>query len=743
MHTQQYLTDLGPFAQAAAQLITQGYRVFPVEPDGKKPLILDWQENASSDEARIREWAHRWPSSRVGLPTGRINNIWVLDIDPEGFIHLGELGALPDTQRVMTPRLGLHFYFAYPKDRLPLGNRVNLLPGIDVRGDGGYVVAVGSSGYIPIDGTAPANAPADLLACVRAGRTLAPKYGQPFELKPLTEDEALPTDHAESICSKAIAELAAAEEGQRNHTLNRVAFIIAGACASIPDRARYWWHEIEHTAEVIGLDSGEIHATMKSGWGKGIREPMRRRTAAEVFGANPAYLAHKEAQRDDIDRHSRRNNALIAAIMSLDEMLADFVLIAGAFVVSRSRRWLRGVGPASKELAASKTPIVNEGGKTKLYGTFGLWSQDRQRLTVDSLTWQPGAGEFCLPLDQRGGSISFNTWRAPELLPVPPNWQEWAKPFIDHVAYLVPIEVERVRFLQWLAHILQKPWQLPHTAYLFVASTHGIGRGTLMMILSRVLRGFMAGNVSLQAILRPGGFNEELSERLLATVDEIQEGRSTVDPWKLAQAFKSLMTEETRRVNVKHERLILEKNCCRWLVCSNHFDAIPLDDGDRRVIVIENPSQPAPPEWFAYLHSIMDCPEFIGAVQRYLMTLDISSFKPGEHAPLSASKQQALEATRSEADRLARQFRDSWPGMVAAVSDLRAFMGTDAPSTSRAMTHVIRRAGMVTGHQIRIGGSGRETVLIVRDLSPDQVQEASPDWLRGEIQKARTKFSTI
>ena len=45
----------------------------------------------------------------------------------------------------------------------------------------------------------------------------------------------------------------------------------------------------------------------------------------------------------------------------------------------------------------------------------------------------------------------------------PEDWQERVKPFLEHVEFLVPIEEERERFLQWLAHIVQVPEVLPHT----------------------------------------------------------------------------------------------------------------------------------------------------------------------------------------------------------------------------------------------------------------------------------------
>jgi len=132
--------------QAAILYAAGGWSVIPVEARGKRPLIawLEFQQRIAS-ESEIASWFRKWPDANVGIVTGYISQIVVVDVDPQhgGAQSLEELeqsqGALPCTLEVHTGGGGRHLYFSYPPVRLH--NRVGIRPGIDLRSDGGYVVA--------------------------------------------------------------------------------------------------------------------------------------------------------------------------------------------------------------------------------------------------------------------------------------------------------------------------------------------------------------------------------------------------------------------------------------------------------------------------------------------------------------------------------------------------------------------------------------------------------------------------
>jgi len=129
---------------AALRYADNGWRVFPLVANGKEPATEHGFKNASTDEGRIRDWFGNGRRYNLAIATG--NGLLVPDVDVkkvDGFATLArleaELGEIRDTRTAATPTGGAHLYLSVEQE---LRCSVEHLgPGIDVRGDGGYVVA--------------------------------------------------------------------------------------------------------------------------------------------------------------------------------------------------------------------------------------------------------------------------------------------------------------------------------------------------------------------------------------------------------------------------------------------------------------------------------------------------------------------------------------------------------------------------------------------------------------------------
>jgi hypothetical protein len=132
--------------EAALDYCARGWSVIPVIRGTKRPAVrwLAYQEHLPS-EAEIRDWFERWPDASVAIATGAVSGLVVVDVDPKhgGTTSLayleGEHGPLPSTVEAISGGGGRHLYFAHPGGEVR--NKVGLAPGIDLRGDGGYIVA--------------------------------------------------------------------------------------------------------------------------------------------------------------------------------------------------------------------------------------------------------------------------------------------------------------------------------------------------------------------------------------------------------------------------------------------------------------------------------------------------------------------------------------------------------------------------------------------------------------------------
>jgi putative DNA primase/helicase len=178
---------------AALALCRRGWNLIPLAPSGKQPFIAwrEFQERRATD-TEARAWWARWPEANVGVVTGAISGLVVLDVDPRhgGDASLVQLeatyGALPRTIEARTGGGGRHLFFAHPG--VPVRSRAGHLgPGLDVRGDGGYVVvppSVHPSGVPyawvnPPDAADLAPLPAWLRARVVEPAAVAPAAGSP------------------------------------------------------------------------------------------------------------------------------------------------------------------------------------------------------------------------------------------------------------------------------------------------------------------------------------------------------------------------------------------------------------------------------------------------------------------------------------------------------------------------------------------------------------------------------------
>ena len=133
-----------PLGLAALKLAARGLRVFPVRAD-KKPAIADNLRLAAVDDIIIGRW---WSATdwNIGIACGSASGIWVLDVDGEEGEHTlrrleAQHGALPPTVESITGG-GRHLFWRWPTGVEIRNSQVRAdIPGLDIRGDGGYVLA--------------------------------------------------------------------------------------------------------------------------------------------------------------------------------------------------------------------------------------------------------------------------------------------------------------------------------------------------------------------------------------------------------------------------------------------------------------------------------------------------------------------------------------------------------------------------------------------------------------------------
>jgi Family of unknown function (DUF5906) len=459
-----------------------------------------------------------------------------------------------------------------------------------------------------------------------------------------------------------------------------------------------------------------------------------------------SYVREAQQRAEQVAKNIEIGNditePILPTIMTLAEMRERLVFIGSSgAVVDRLTGRIRKKEAAASEYAASRYIYRPPGAREdKDVPALKFWIGSRGRITVDVLAWVPGEPQICRPPESTDGSrTAFNSWRGITPMSAPEDWEARVVPFMEHVEFLVPVEGERGRFLNWLAHILQHPEVLPHTMYLMITQTTGIGRNLLASMIVRTLRGHVAAGVSLPELL-DGTFTGRLSEKLLAIVDEAKEG-SGERRYQRGQTLKRLITEEHRHINRKYGLQSVEKNCCRWLMLSNHLDAIPFDNTDRRVIVIANPTKRKESAYYERMFGLLDDHNFIASVRRLLETRDISRFRPGDHAPMNEAKQEALAGMMSETERVIAEFKEDCPAELTSRTIIRNYVnGTLGTMVNEShLTHAINRAGMInTGKRVEMADGDRQSVVIVKgNWTRQSVDATLPPQLVSIIERSK------
>ncbi|MFG1329628.1 DUF3987 domain-containing protein [Xanthobacter autotrophicus] len=325
---------LSGIATAALDFATNGWPVFPCDPATKAPLTDHGHRDATTAAPAIIAWWKRWPEAMIGLPTGAASGVWVLDLDVDGAKKidgrdaLDQLeathGQLPNGPCAETPRGGVHIFFRHDPERLVRNSVGKVASGIDVRGDGGYVVlapSVRSDGRsyqwlsVPFADTDFPDAPDWLYRLIERPKPEPVSAPSP-PIRPLPDTlDPRRLAYAQSALEREAKAVASAAEGGRNHRLNTAAhnvgtFVAAGFLDEGEARDTLLAAALE-----CGLTAPEARRTIASGMKAGLAKPASfpAEWAEEEEAARRAVELNRDLAGPDNGAPGKIANGTIAA----------------------------------------------------------------------------------------------------------------------------------------------------------------------------------------------------------------------------------------------------------------------------------------------------------------------------------------------------------------------------------------------------------------------------------------------
>jgi len=545
------ITNKAAVLTAASAYVANGWHVFLCGTD-KKPLQRGGFKNASTDIGRLDKSLARHPDGMLAIRTGVESGIVVIDVDVDiekgidgrPYFEAARTRGLPDCPIVQTPRGGLHLYFAHPGETIS-NSAGRLAPGVDVRGDGGYIVA------------APSRSPRGEYRWLRPPAEVSPPPIPDWlrdELKApkrsiIDESNAAPSQNdLKEIADEFEASLGrvrTSKEGSRNDTLNRNAYLVGKMVgAGVLDRNVALERLIE-AAVSGGLPADESRRTAESGLRSGIRRPWQPRAAEpELSLINRDYFYSLDGRSGFVFREERDPLTGRAMLQHISP---------GAFREQFGNRWFMIDGPKGPR----QCPLGD------------AWMKWPRRRQYDKVVFAPGKD---LP------ASTYNMWQGFTAEPIAGNCEKFVGLLRDVICSNDPGSFEYL--LAWMARAVQQPWN-PGEVAVVMRGEKGTGKTFFAEHFGDLFGEHFVQMSSSHHLV--GNFNAHLETAIIAFADEAfwagdKQGEGTL---------KTLITGKTIRIERKGIDSKQVPNHVHLIMASNSDWVVPASHDERRYFVLD------------------------------------------------------------------------------------------------------------------------------------------------------------
>jgi hypothetical protein len=645
--------------------------IFPITAGKKFPPCLkdNLDSNSSNDPERIKQWSKKFPGCNWGVAHAK-SKLLVVDVDTneakgkvgqQTYDALGLAYDWPDTETTTTPSGGFHkIYKAWSDERHPAH--------IMAIGENGLGKNIDSPNYTLIpgctfkDGTSYVGNGADAVKCPAwiydVILTAKQRGRERIGLASRGEVVVGEIDSAVNAASaidylQNDADPAVQGQGGDNATY-RAACYLKDLGISI-QRGAELMNEWYNPRCVPPWDLDDLVKKMESAYSYGSLSKVGGKTAEADFAddevepfepmGDPAKIEEQRTKRARDKAEGKKPEPSSEGTMPWDRQCGIIVKPAAFVDLKRA------------QLLSAKS----------FDNRFGMYGAEVNRKAIKSkkikryhgIGYRPGAGRSF----RKDGQLIFNQYRPQKIEPLD------GEPtiFLEHVAYLIPDQKSREAFLNWLAWIVQYPdRKLMHAVLLL--GKKGTGKSWFAELMKVILGAHNCSEPSKRRVA--SDFNGWLANKMFVTIHELREKGAR----GLYDELKEVITQGSVSINLKGIEAYEVESFAAILTITNHEDAIPIDDNERRYLVIRCADAPAfgkgTPASDEYYKTLFDC---IGTsdepsdearrVLAYLRARDLAGYNGQGPAPETQAKADMVEASLNGVERFVREKRQAreWP----------------------------------------------------------------------------------
>nr|WMC95376.1 bifunctional DNA primase/polymerase [Aminobacter aminovorans] len=748
--------------ELARTLHSNGWQVIAANPVDKVPAH-PWKHGAL-DAAGIEQ--HFANDNRlVGIVTGAAARVFVVDCDVKdaknGVAAFAAHGTIPPTFTVQTRSGGRHYYFRHPGD----GDHVTTTQspdGIDVRGDGGYVVAAGNPGYEVIDASPVAAAPDWLLArVVRVVRVELP--GVTFTTA-VREDLPGTLETAKALLAVLPVESVGYDEWFR--VMGALHFESGGAQEAF-DIFDTWSGGDTREGQYQGR-----HANLKKwqSFSADASRAVRFGTIRNMIKQLPdgkralAELGQREAVRN-MSTATTGDYAPAGMSSQLPGLNGEILPpqdFSEVLTIPEQVEKFRGcvyVRSEHRALLPTGELLRPEQFKAAFGGHIFIMSPDCSQPSKNA--WEaftenrahrfPQVAKLAFDPSRPFGEIDDNAVNT--YLPVDfgsPEGGEIETPLRFYANFL-PDMVERDRHLKWVANKVRNPHLRQFGVILVAQDDHGTGRGLHFTLLEKLVGAQYTRRIKYRQLASSEGQGQFEDWQFQSTLVYVEEARNIartqagkVDEFEILKDNVDPSSDRVLTITRKGKEAAKSRVFYSTILATNHYDAIWLHPDDRRFDVLSNGEKPSNELAKAFAEWMKE-PCNVAAWVEYLNGIDLSDFDSYSAPPLSAAKAAMIDGARSDLDRAIGDALAEWPNeiftidqIVQAVSGGRAFNAdiTLDDGWERAARKMLRRYPVVRGQL-----NGHDGRIRVTDEKPMMPGMKSPTRLVTVL--AKTKDAAI
>lgn len=335
-----------------------------------------------------------------------------------------------------------------------------------------------------------------------------------------------------------------------------------------------------------------------------------------------------------------------------------------------------------------------------------LTSQLRHLQAVKTVTYRPGGSEFVYENLPGLQGRCINVWKpTPTELPVAATDSQ-VKPWLDHLAFILPDDRERNIVLDWLAWIIQHPGEKPNWCLVIGSTFEGMGKD---LMLEPVRTALGAGNVrEITAEDLAANETDYLDRTRLLLVEEMQMYERKAMENKLKPIIAA--PPYTLRVNIKFVPRYEIPNLIAAIFFTNMENALAISRQGRRYFVTWNDGQPKDDAYYEGLVAWYAAGG--GALAaRWLIDRDVSAFKAKGKAPATTAREDMRKAALPEAEGLIEeglQHREApFHRRFIALPEVRYHLANDREKArcpdAKAVARKLKGAGAISLGRVNLG----------------------------------------